>query len=65
MDSLLAMVQMPGGIPVGALAVGKAGAINAALLAASVLGLSDGVIAAALEDFRAKQTANVSENPED
>ena len=61
---LLAMVQMPGGIPVGALAVGKAGAVNAALLAASVLALSDDDIAAALDDFRAKQTADVPENPE-
>jgi len=64
MDSLLAMVQMPGGIPVGALAVGKAGAVNAALLSASVLALSDDVIASALDDFRAKQTAGVPENPE-
>ena len=64
MDSLLAMVQMPGGIPVGALAVGKAGAVNAALLSASVLALSDDNIAAALDDFRAKQTADVPENPE-
>ena len=64
MDSLLAMVQMPGGIPVGALAVGKAGAINAALLSASVLALSDDAIASALDDFRAKQTAGVLENPE-
>ena len=64
MDSLLAMVQMPGGIPVGTLAVGKAGAVNAALLAASVLALSDDAIAAALDDFRAKQTADVPENPE-
>ena len=64
MDSLLAMVQMPGGIPVGALAVGKAGAINAALLSASVLALSDNAIASALDDFRAKQTAGVIENPE-
>jgi 5-(carboxyamino)imidazole ribonucleotide mutase len=64
MDSLLTMVQMPGGIPVGALAVGKAGAINAALLSASVLALSDDAIASALDDFRAKQTASVPENPE-
>jgi len=64
MDSLLAMVQMPGGIPVGALAVGKNGAINAALLSASVLALSDHAIASALDNFRAKQTAGVPENPE-
>ncbi|MDP7311766.1 MAG: 5-(carboxyamino)imidazole ribonucleotide mutase [Alphaproteobacteria bacterium] len=64
MDSLLAKVQMPGGIPVGVHAEGKAGAVNAALLAASVLALSDDAIAAALDDFRAKQTADIPENPE-
>ncbi len=65
MDSLLAMVQMPGGVPVGALAVGEAGAINAALLAASVLALSDETVAAALDGYRARQTAAVPEAPED
>lgn len=65
MDSLLAMVQMPSGVPVGALAVGEAGAINAALLAASVLALSDETVAAALDGYRARQTAAVSEAPED
>src|SRR3970040_187381 len=57
MDSLLSMVQMPGGIPVGTLAIGRAGAINAALLAAAVLALSDARVAAALDDWRARQTA--------
>lgn len=57
LDSLLSMVQMPPGVPVGTLAIGKAGAINAALLAASVLGLSDEKIARALDEYRARQTA--------
>ncbi|MEE9139627.1 MAG: 5-(carboxyamino)imidazole ribonucleotide mutase [Alphaproteobacteria bacterium] len=64
MDSLLSMVQMPRGVPVGTLAVGKAGAVNAALLAAAVLALSDQALAAALDDFRARQTAAVAEEPE-
>ena len=63
MDSLLAIVQMPGGVPVGTLAIGKAGAINAALLAAAVLALSDGAVATALDRWRDEQTANVSETP--
>ena len=63
MDSLLAIVQMPGGVPVGTLAIGKAGAINAALLAAAVLALSDGAVATALDRWRDEQTANVSEIP--
>src|SRR5215469_3124814 len=63
MDSLLSIAQMPGGIPVGTLAIGKAGAINAALLAASILALSDAKIAAALDAFRAAQTAGVEETP--
>jgi 5-(carboxyamino)imidazole ribonucleotide mutase len=63
LDSLLSIVQMPGGIPVGTLAIGKAGAINAALLAAAVLALSDRAIAAALDDWRARQTAGVGETP--
>ena len=63
MDSLLSIVQMPGGVPVGTLAIGKAGAINAALLAAAVLALDDGTIAAALDRWRDEQTANVSETP--
>ncbi|MCH8924775.1 MAG: 5-(carboxyamino)imidazole ribonucleotide mutase [Proteobacteria bacterium] len=65
MDSLLSMVQMPAGIPVGTLAIGKPGAINAALLAAAILALSDPDIAAALDDWRARQTAKVPEVPKD
>ncbi|MEK6806223.1 MAG: 5-(carboxyamino)imidazole ribonucleotide mutase [Pseudomonadota bacterium] len=57
LDSLLAMVQMPAGIPVGTLAIGKPGAINAALFAAAILALSDAAVAKALEKFRADQTA--------
>lgn len=64
LDSLLSIVQMPGGIPVGTLAIGRAGAINAALLAASVLALSDPVLARALDAWRAKQTATVALKPE-
>lgn len=65
MDSLLSTVQMPGGIPVGTLAIGKPGAINAALLAAAVLALNDEKLAAALDAFRANQSANVPEFPTD
>ena len=64
-DSLLSIVQMPGGVPVGTLAIGKAGAINAALLAGSVLALNDENIAAALDEWRAQQTAAVAEEPSD
>lgn len=64
MDSLLSIVQMPGGVPVGTLAIGKAGAINAALLAASILALSDEALSERLEAWRAKQTLEVSENPQ-
>jgi 5-(carboxyamino)imidazole ribonucleotide mutase len=64
-DSLLSIVQMPAGIPVGTLAIGKSGAVNAALLAASVLALSDPALAKRLEDWRAKQTAAVAEVPKD
>jgi 5-(carboxyamino)imidazole ribonucleotide mutase len=64
-DSLHSIVQMPAGIPVGTLAIGKAGAINAALLAASVLALGDEGIAARLADWRRKQTAAVAERPTD
>lgn len=59
MDSLLSIVQMPGGIPVGALAIGKAGAINAAILAAQVLALHDEKVASRVGAFRRKQTADV------
>ena len=64
-DSLLSIVQMPGGIPVGTLAIGKAGAINAALLAAAVLALSDEAIAERLDAWRAKLGAAVAERPKD
>jgi len=63
-DSLLSIAQMPAGIPVGTLAIGRAGAINAALLAAAILSTSDAVVAAALEQFRAAQTADVLANPD-
>ncbi|MDI6027821.1 5-(carboxyamino)imidazole ribonucleotide mutase [Corticibacterium sp. UT-5YL-CI-8] len=64
-DSLLSIVQMPAGIPVGTLAIGKAGAANAALLAAAVLALSDDALASRLEDWRSAQTAKVAETPSD
>jgi len=64
-DSLLSIVQMPAGIPVGTLAIGKAGAVNAALLAASVLSLSDEGLARRLDAWRAAQTAAVAERPKD
>ena len=63
-DSLLSIAQMPAGIPVGTLAIGRAGAINAALLAAAILSTSDKTVAAALEQFRAEQTADVLANPD-
>ncbi len=63
LDALLAMAQMPGGIPVGTLAVGKAGAVNAAVLAASIIALSNEEVAASLDKFRANQTAGVAEEP--
>ncbi|TWB45155.1 5-(carboxyamino)imidazole ribonucleotide mutase [Nitrospirillum pindoramense] len=65
MDSLLSIAQMPGGIPVGTLAIGKAGAINAALLAAAVLALSDTRLADALDAWRAAQTERVALEPQD
>ena len=64
LDSLLSIVQMPGGVPVGTLAIGKAGAINAALLAASILALADPALAERLEGWRRKQTDSVDESPE-
>jgi 5-(carboxyamino)imidazole ribonucleotide mutase len=64
MDSLLSIVQMPAGIPVGTLAIGKAGAINAALLAAAMLANYDEALAARLAEWRAKQTEAVPEKPE-
>jgi 5-(carboxyamino)imidazole ribonucleotide mutase len=60
LDSLLSIVQMPGGIPVGALAIGSAGAKNAGLLAASIIGLENGAVREALLAFRAKQTEEVA-----
>jgi 5-(carboxyamino)imidazole ribonucleotide mutase len=62
-DSLLSIVQMPAGIAVGTLAIGKAGAVNAALLAAQIVGLSDPAVAAAVADFRQQQTEKVRANP--
>lgn len=62
-DSLLSIVQMPAGIPVGTLAIGRAGAVNAALLAAAVLALHDPALAGRLDAFRAAQTAAVAEHP--
>jgi 5-(carboxyamino)imidazole ribonucleotide mutase len=63
MDSLLSIVQMPGGIPVGTLAIGKAGAKNAGLLAARILALTDAALAKRLADWQAKQTASVADKP--
>ena len=67
MDSLLSIAQMPGGIPVGSMAIGKAGAINAALMAASILALHDESVANALDEFRRSQTETVlaNNNPRD
>ncbi len=62
MDSLLSIAQMPAGVPVGTLAIGRSGAVNAALLAAAVLALGDGEVARALEAFRAEQTRQVLDN---
>ncbi|KKI21272.1 5-(carboxyamino)imidazole ribonucleotide mutase [Sphingomonas olei] len=64
MDSLLSIVQMPGGIPVGTLAIGKAGAINAALLAAAILALADPALEERLKAWRSTQTDNVAELPQ-
>jgi 5-(carboxyamino)imidazole ribonucleotide mutase len=65
MDSLLSIVQMPGGIPVATFAIGRAGAINAGLLAASILALSDPALAQAVAAHRAAQTAGIAEFPVD
>src|SRR6218665_1848175 len=62
-DSLLSIVQMPAGIPVGTLAIGRAGAVNAALLAAAVLALYDEALAARLDEWRTAQTESVAEHP--
>jgi 5-(carboxyamino)imidazole ribonucleotide mutase len=64
MDSLLSIVQMPAGVPVGTLAIGKPGAINAALLAAAMLATGDETLAQRLEAWRAAQTGSVAEAPE-
>ena len=63
LDSLLSIVQMPGGVPVGTLAIGRPGAINAALLAAAVIGLSDSKVATRVEAWRKRQTAEVPQSP--
>ena len=63
MDSLLSIVQMPAGVPVGTLAIGRAGAVNAALLAAAMLATTDAALAERLDAFRAEQTAAVAEEP--
>ena len=63
MDSLLSIVQMPAGVPVGTVAIGRAGAVNGALLAAAIVALGDERVAAALDDWRANQTAAVAETP--
>lgn len=64
MDSLLSIAQMPGGVPVGCMAIGKAGAINAALLAAAILATTDSSVAAALEAYRRNQTDTVLDSPD-
>jgi 5-(carboxyamino)imidazole ribonucleotide mutase len=65
LDSLLSIVQMPAGVPVGATAIGRAGAVNAALLAAAVVALGDEAIAESLDRYRAAQTAAVADQPSD
>jgi 5-(carboxyamino)imidazole ribonucleotide mutase len=64
MDSLLSIVQMPAGVPVGTLAIGRAGAVNAALLAAAMLATSDDALATRLQSWRDAQTGSVAESPE-
>jgi 5-(carboxyamino)imidazole ribonucleotide mutase len=64
LDSLLSIVQMPAGVPVGTLAIGKAGAVNAALLAASILALADPELARRVDEQREKQTRSVADSPE-
>jgi 5-(carboxyamino)imidazole ribonucleotide mutase len=65
MDSLLSIVQMPAGVPVGTLAIGRAGAVNAGLLSAAILALGDAALAARLDALRAEQTAGVATEPHD
>jgi 5-(carboxyamino)imidazole ribonucleotide mutase len=64
MDSLLSIVQMPAGVPVGTLAIGRAGAVNAGLLAASILASNDEELASRVERYREEQTRSVAESPE-
>ena len=64
LDSLLSIVQMPAGVPVGTLAIGQPGAVNAALLAAAILATGDEALAGRIDDFRARQTASVADSPE-
>ena len=64
LDSLLSIVQMPAGVPVGTLAIGQPGAVNAALLAAAILATGDEALASRLDAFRARQTASVADTPE-
>jgi 5-(carboxyamino)imidazole ribonucleotide mutase len=64
MDSLLSIVQMPAGVPVGTLAIGQAGAVNAGLLAASILATCDDALSRRIDEFRARQTASIPEAPE-
>ena len=64
MDSLMSIVQMPAGVPVGTLAIGRAGAVNAALLAAAILATGDEALAGRLDAWRAKQTSDVAREPE-
>lgn len=64
MDSLLSIVQMPAGVPVGTLAIGRAGAVNAGLLAASILAITDDQLSARVERYREEQTQSVAETPE-
>ncbi len=63
LDSLLSIVQMPAGVPVGTLAIGRAGAVNAAILAGSILSIEDADLATRLETWRALQTASVPDSP--
>jgi 5-(carboxyamino)imidazole ribonucleotide mutase len=63
MDSLLSIVQMPGGVPVGTLAIGKPGAINAALLAAAILARGDSALSERLAQYRSRQTDSVAQTP--
>jgi 5-(carboxyamino)imidazole ribonucleotide mutase len=65
LDSLLSIVQMPAGVPVGTLAIGRAGAVNAALLAAAIIGLDEPAVAQSLDDFRKRQTDAVADSPSD